>query len=493
MTIRKRLTLWYASLLTVIIVVLCAVIFLVMRVAITADIDTVLDETADLIETNSRFVGLVGVSHGQRYVFELAQLDVFRASGVEVQVWLVEDGQYRLFDSSANLAGFASPLDQYALGSSSVRYGYMTDGSDTVWRVRTGPIWFNEQLVGSIQVAASLHTVSQVSRALFLVMIVTSAATIASSALVSMWLANRMVQPIEEVTRAAQRVVETKDLSVRLPWHGPADELGTLIAVFNRMMERLEHLFGVQRQFAHDISHELRTPLTSISGNLQLIHRYGVDNDSLEAMRADTERMERLINDLLMLARADYGGIQLNLDTLDLDAVVVAAFNQGRLRAKDRPISFVLSVVEPLRVRGDAERIRQALLNLYDNALKFTPDGGSVTTSLKREAGYAVIRVTDTGMGIHADDLPYIFDRFYQSDRARTHTHEDGGFGLGLSIAHWVVDMHGGDIRAESSPGQGTTFIIQLPLLDASPTQDGSHADVTRPRMAAIRRRPPSG
>lgn len=485
MTIRKRLTIWYASLLTVIIVALCAVIFAVMRLAMIADIDKTLDETAVLIETNSRFVGLPIVGQGQHYVFEMGQLDVFRASGVEVQVWLLENNEYRLFGASANLANVTEPLDKQALGVQKERYSYVSDGSSTSWRVRTGPIWHNNELAGNIQVAASMHTVSQVSRALFLVMAACCAATIAGSAVLSMWLADRMVRPIEDVTRAAQRVVETKDLSVRLPWHGPTDELGKLIAVFNRMMERLEQLFGVQRQFAHDISHELRTPLTSISGNLQLLQKYGMDQQSLDAMQADTERMSRLVNDLLMLARADYGGIQINLEPIDLDTVVLSAYNQTHIMSKESGIEFKLDGVEPLRIQADSERIKQVIFNLYDNALKHTTAGGSITTGLYREGDHAVLEVKDTGTGIHPEDLPHIFERFYQGDRARAGSDEKRGFGLGLSISKWIVEAHSGDIRAESTPGIGTTFYVQFPLLDPPP----SHTEVTRPRLVALRRR----
>jgi signal transduction histidine kinase len=496
MTIRKRLTLWYASLLTLIILALCLVIYGVMRVTMQADIDATLSETAMLIETNSRFVRLpLNRPEGQRYLFELALLDVFRASGVEVQVWLSEDGQFRLFDSSANLANYTAPLDGHGLGSTNAHYSYVQipgeDGIGATWRVRTSPIWVNEQIAGSIQVAASMTPIQQTTRALVVVMGACCLVAVISSTLLSMWLAMRMTRPIEDITRAAQRVVETKDLSVRLPWHGPDDELGRLNEVFNRMLERLQHLFGVQQQFVHDISHELRTPLTGISGNLQLIQRYGLDTDSLDAMHADTERMSRLVNDLLLLARADYGGLHVDLAPVDLDGVVLEMFERGRVLAKDRAVSFRLGHIEPLRVNGNSDRLKQVMLNLLDNALKFTPDGGSILTDLYRDSQYAVIAVRDSGVGIKDEDLPHVFNRFYQSDRSRTHT--GGGFGLGLSIVKWIVEAHGGVIRVESQVGGGTSFFVSLPLLDPAPLPEETHTEVTRPRLAAIRRGRPPG
>lgn len=492
MTIRKRLTLWYASLLTFIILVLCVVIYGAMRVTMIAGIDNTLDETAVLIDTNSRFVRLpISFTDGLDYVFKLAHIDVFRASGVEVQVWMLEDAEMRWFDSSVNLANYSEPLDQQSLGSTDIKYSFVDiqgDGGFAAWRVRTSPIWLNDELRGSIQVAVSMQSFQQMTQALLLVMAVCCVAAVAGSALLSMWLAVRMTRPIEDITQAAQRVVETKDLSVRLPWHGPKDELGRLNDVFNRMMERLQHLFRVQQQFVHDISHELRTPLTGISGNVQLIQRYGLDSnmDALEAIQADTDRMSRLVNDLLMLARADYGGLHIDLLPVDLDSVVMTTFDRRRTMSKEGLVTFKMSQMEPLRINGNSDWLTQLLLNLYDNALKFTPDGGSITTSLYSDGQYAMIEVSDTGVGIKTEDLPHVFDRFYQSDRARTHT--GGGFGLGLSIAKWIVDEHGGDIRVESSPGSGTTFSIMLPLLNPPPLPKETHTEVTRPRLPAIRR-----
>lgn len=493
MTIRKRLTLWYASLLTLIILVLCVVIYGVMRLTMIAAIDNTLDETAVLIDTNSRFIRLpINFTEGVEYVFELAHIDVFRASGVEVQVWLrSKDGELRLFDSSANLISYSAPLDKHSLGNTDVKYSFVDIQGESglvAWRVLTSPIWFDDELAGSIQVAVSMQSFQQMTSALLLVMVVCCIAAVTGSALLSMWLAMRMTRPIEDIIQAAQRVVETKDLSVRLPWNGPNDELGRLNDVFNRMLERLQHLFRVQQQFVHDISHELRTPLTGISGNVQIIQRYGLDAnaDALEAIQADTDRMSRLVNDLLMLARADYGGLHIDLLPVDLDAVVMETFDRRRAIARERLVTFKLSQLEPMRIVGNSDWLTQLLLNLYDNALKFTPDGGSITTSLYNDGRYGVIEVSDTGIGIKTEDLPHVFERFYQSDRARTHT--GGGFGLGLSIARWIVDEHGGDIRVESSAGRGTTFFVMLPLLNPPALPKETHSEVTRPRLSAIRR-----
>ncbi len=491
MTIRKRLTFSYASLLTLIIVLVGAVVFLMMRWTLINELDITLDETAELINDNSKFLPLPPTfDRDTPFGIDLPPLDVFRASGVEVQVWLRVDEQWQFIAASANLENYSLPLDDSALGvTQATHHNVSIDGSE--WRVRTSPIYYQDALVGSIQVAGSLHTVNQATKGLLAIILISCGVAVLGSALLSYMLAGRVLQPVEEITRAAAYIAGTKDLSTRLEWHGPMDELGQLNAVFNRMMERLEHLFSVQQRFVADISHELRTPLTGIRGNVEMMKRYGVDEESLQALHEDSERMSHLINDLLLLARADYGGTKIDMHALDLDGVVAAVYGQMQPNAQERGITLSLARVEPLRINGSPDRLKQMLTNLVDNALKFTPSGGTVTLSLRRTGDYAVIRVQDTGMGIPQEDLPRIFDRFYQSDKARTHT---GGFGLGLSIAKWIIDAHKGTVSVSTHVDQGTCFTVSLPLYPAAEGDPqhfiDPHARVTRPRVAISRRSP---
>lgn len=486
MSIRKRLTLWYASLLTFIIVAFSIIVFGMMRWVLINEIDKTLDETAALIN-KSRFVPLPGFEQPQRYGIDLLPLDVFRVSGVEVQVWLLADGEYHFVDSSVNLRDYKFPLDPGSLGAmQNVYHNVDLDGAE--WRVRTSPILSQGRLVGSVQVAGSLQTVHQALRGLLVVIAASCAGAIVGAFLLSMWLAGRVVEPIKDITQAAAYIAGTKDLSTRLEWRGPMDELGKLNAVFNQMMARLEQMFSVQQRFVADISHELRTPLTGIRGNVEMIKRYGLDSDSIDAIHAEVERMSRLVNDLLLLARADYGSLQIDLYPLDLDTVVIEATQAGRSLASQRNVNMKLTDIEPLRVNGNADRIKQVLLNLIDNAVKFTPAGGTVSVSLTREGHNALLTIHDTGIGIAPDELQRIFDRFYQSDPARTHV--GGGFGLGLSIAKWIVEAHQGTISVESQPNVGTCFSIRIPLYGVQIPRDtdGSHTRATKTRVAISRR-----
>ncbi len=491
MTIRKRLTLWYAALLTAIIILFGTITFGVMRFTMVNNIDESLNETARLVLNNSRMgpVPMFGVDN--EINIELAELDVFRASGVYVQAWLTRDDGFHLAGQSRKLGTFDDPLDPHAIGFSETGNHYSTVNiAGAELRVLTKAIYFQGSsglnVVGNIQVAADMATIQEASDLFLLVMLFSSGIAIIGAMALSLWFSHRALKPIEEITRAAAQIAGTEDLKTRLNWDGPNDELGQLISVFNRMMGRLENLFSVQRRFIGDISHELRTPLTAIRGNLDIIRRYGMDPIALEAMQTESERMSRLINDLLMLARADYGGISVDLFPVDLDRVVMETYEQSKVLAKDRDLMILLTECHEVRVNGNGDRIKQTLYNLITNSLKFTDDGGTITIGLRQVANSAIITVSDTGIGIAANDLEHVFERFYQSDTSRTHAHQGDGFGLGLSIAKWIVDAHHGTISARSELGQGTTFTITLPVHKESNNADDSHTSITRPRIPLI-------
>jgi len=211
------------------------------------------------------------------------------------------------------------------------------------------------------------------------------------------------------------------------------------------------------------VSHELRTPLTAIRGNLDLAKRYGMDDMSLDAMQSETARMSRMVDDLLLLARADYGNLTIEMSEIDLDTVVSDVFKEARILVKDRKLLVRIHQIEPIRLKGNADRLKQLLLNLIGNAIKFTPDGGQIGLSLYHAGNEAILQVSDTGIGIEAEDLTHIFDRFYQADISRTRTTNTGGAGLGLSIAKWIVEAHGGTIDVKSTPNVQTVFTVHLP------------------------------
>jgi signal transduction histidine kinase len=288
------------------------------------------------------------------------------------------------------------------------------------------------------------------------------------------FLAARALAPIADITRTALQISRADDLGRRIEYHGPPDEVGRLAGAFNHMLARLERLFGAQQRVIADISHELRTPLTTVRANLDLIRRMGADDTSLDAIQGETERMTRLVGDLMLQAQLDAGELPIRHEPVQLDDLLLDLYRQARTIAGGK-LEVVLGEEDQVCVLGDPDRLRQLLLNLVDNAVKYTPPGGRVTLGLARAAGFARVTVRDTGGGIPPEELPFIFDRFYRIDKARSRPPTppasgeqggsgQGGAGLGLSIAQSIAQAHGGNISVESAPGQGTTFTVTLPV-----------------------------
>ncbi len=280
------------------------------------------------------------------------------------------------------------------------------------------------------------------------------------------WLSRRALAPVDEMTAAARRV-SLDDLGARLPVPPHGDELSRLGQAWNEMLDRLEHSAGRLRQFTADASHELRTPLAVMRTTAELALRHERTpeeyREALAGVRLGTEEMTRMIENLLELARADAGQLPVSRTKQDLSAVVDEAAAHVRPLAEQKAIRIESSSQGQLAVSGDRGLLRRLLLIVLDNALKFTPRQGRIAIRAFREGPACVVEVTDNGCGIAPQDLPRIFDRFYQADAARS----GGGSGLGLAIAQWIVLSHRGTIQAESEPGQGTRVRIALPAAGA--------------------------
>jgi signal transduction histidine kinase len=234
-----------------------------------------LDDTARLITINSRLVPVTTFGGPPQIEIELASLNLFQGSGVIVQAWEINEDAPVLKGSSAYGAELERALAPGALGSLQIQHTNVIINGVNL-RVITTPIMIGDRLVGNIQVADDLATVNRATDKLLLVMIGGCAIAIVGAAMISMWFSHHALKPIDDITQAASGIVGANDLSTRLDWDGPSDELGRLVSVFNQMMERIQHLFSVQQRFIADISHELRTPLTSIRGNMELSRRYGM-------------------------------------------------------------------------------------------------------------------------------------------------------------------------------------------------------------------------
>lgn len=365
---------------------------------------------------------------------------------------------------SSNLSDFQGLLDPDGLRSENY-YG-VVEHSGTTMRVLTAPLVANRSgnsvIVGHFQVARMLDNFESFNRLLIVALIIGSVAA-AASLLLAIWLTPSLFRPLEDIAVVAQQITRADDLSRRVPDADRTDEIGDLARSINQTLERLERLFRAQQRFLADVSHELRTPLTAVRGNVDLMLRMGnTDTESLIAIQDEVARMTRLVGDLLLLARADAGGLPLASQPVELDGLFIDVYQSVGLSQKRVKVSVI--EVDQVKVKGDADRLKQLLINLVDNAIKYTPSGGEVRLSLSKTEEWAQLTVADTGIGIPEEDLPYIFDRFYRVDKARSRA--QGGSGLGLSIAKWIAQAHGGDIRASSKVGEGTSFKITLPVYE---------------------------
>ena len=283
-------------------------------------------------------------------------------------------------------------------------------------------------------------------------------------------LTRRALRPISEITSKAERI-SSLNLSERLPAPKSDDEVERLSLALNGMIERLEKAFHYLNRFSADASHELRTPLTILRGELELIaHRSDTPEDIRETIRTaleETDRLTKITESLLVVSRLDAGEMQMDHSHFDLARLAGSTADQMRLLAEDKNIALTCKLDQRLDIEGDAPRLKQVIVNLLDNAIKFTPAGGEVTISAGTENDRAMLAISDTGPGIQADSITRIFERFYRAEKARTRKH--GGVGLGLSIARAICRSHGGDIQVESVDGKGSRFRIDLPIVRKAP------------------------
>jgi heavy metal sensor kinase len=279
------------------------------------------------------------------------------------------------------------------------------------------------------------------------------------------WISRRALAPVDAISRAANRI-SIENLSERLQVPRTGDQLQRLSETLNAMLARLEGSVRRMAQFTADASHELRAPVSLIrtTAEIAAMNRDRPATEYLTALdeiQEEAERTSQVVDSLMLLARADSAKETLECVSVDAATVVRNAAEQGERLARSRGVGFVLKLpADAIPVHADPDSLRRALLILMDNAAKYTPEGGSIEVGLERRDGQAVAYVSDTGIGIAEADLPHVFDRFWRADKARSR--EQGGAGLGLSIAKWIVDIHGGTLTARSEPGKGSVFEVRL-------------------------------
>lgn len=302
---------------------------------------------------------------------------------------------------------------------------------------------------------------------LFYPMVITVPLLLLLSALIAWLMSSSALQPVERLISDLEAIQDGRSLHRRLPVDSDENEIDRLSSTINAMVARLESSFAALRRFTADASHELKTPLTVLRADIERVMQSpGLAEDQLpplEEALAETTRMADLVDSLLTLARADEGRFDLHREHVELEPMVQEVLETAQILGEGANVEVTLERADPVAIEGDPVRLRQLFLNLATNAVKYTPAKGSVRIALEDRGDHAAFLVQDTGVGIAAADLPFIFDRFWRADRVRSRG-ERGGVGLGLSIAQWIAHAHGGFISVGSRLGRGTTFTVTLPL-----------------------------
>jgi heavy metal sensor kinase len=325
-----------------------------------------------------------------------------------------------------------------------------------------------------IEVGAAYEQVEAVLRGLLIALALGLPLSVAVVVGGGYLLMRRALKPVDEIARGAEQIT-SRNLGLRLPVADTGDEIERLSIALNRMIARLDESFQYIQRFTADASHELRTPLTILRGDLEAIaqrpqypqnpQHTGLDSETRDAVGSlleETERLSRIIESLLAISRLDAGEAQMEHVKFDLAELAATTTEQMRLLAEDKNVSLLCETYDPVEVEGDRARLKQVVVNLLDNAIKYTREGGEARVSVRSENAHALLEVADTGIGIPAEALPHLFERFYRVDRARSR--QMGGVGLGLAIVKSIVAAHGGQVTVESAEGRGSRFRVKLPL-----------------------------
>jgi len=457
--IRWRLTLWFSLILCATSILSGVVIYIIMQETLNAAVDD------NLRAYSARVHGILDTEE----IPEPLDYEVIRSSlpyefASPVTYIVVIDTNSNVVVKSDNLGEQELPFDPILVargfeGETAIDTIYAGDGARV--RLMVSPLFLQNEVL-LLEVGQSLYdvdaTMNQVRWAILGGILVTLVLVGISGGVI----VRRALSPVEQITRTAQSIESSSDLSRRVGYTGPKDEIGRLATTFDHMIGHLHKVFESQKNFIADASHDLRGPLTVIRGNLDLLKRNLSEQErqeSLRAMEIETDRMGELVNDLLLLAEVESEQME-RQEVVSLREILLTGLKRAQRTGGNRKV--VIDQQEDLSIMGHVYRLGQLLENLIDNAIKYTPEGGTITLSLFRDGDWARMEVADTGAGIAPEHLPHIFDRFYRVGKARTRAR--GGSGLGLAIVRGIAEQHGGKVTVTSDSGKGSTFTVWLRL-----------------------------
>lgn len=468
MSLRSRLTLLYSTVLGTTLLLMALLLYVFMASNLMAGVDKEIAQQSREVLLSIRIV--------DRFPFPLEEVvlpdvDVFAAPDTYLQV---VNTRGKIIARSQNLAGQSLPFSLRTItkGQDGKEFYQTFRYENARLRVINHPLIIKGNYLGIIQVGRSLIAVDQALNRLKLLLIIGSFLAIAVAATSGWYLSKVALRPVTEISKIATEIAKTGDMTRRINYRGPKDELGHLADTFDAMVSKLEKAYqrlqeshSAQKRFVADASHELRTPLTTIRGNVEFLQKIGnsdpeITKDILKDIESEAERMSRLIQDMLALARAD-AGFQLQKSPQSLHEILIKVIRSvERWDVSQTFLTADLDKAKGITVNANKDYLQEAFFILLDNAFKYTPPEGKVTLEVLENPQEVGIAVRDTGIGISPDNLENIFKRFYRVDPSR----KKGGTGLGLAICKWIVEQHEGRIEVESEPGKGSTFTIWLPI-----------------------------
>ncbi len=455
MSVRLRLTLWYAGLTALALILSSLALYVVLQQALTAETDSFLESKARDLAASTQIVG------GPLYAeVRLPDLDRFVEADVYAQV-INKDGN--VLDESMSMDAAGLPMDPNAVavalrGQTSVQT--VTIRGLHI-RVYTTAFYVHQNQPLVLEVGRNFQPIEDTLNWLQRALAIGDLILVALASGVGWWIAGWSLRPIARITKTVQSIGDSQRLDQRVEYHGPTDQIGELVYTFNRMLDRLEASIAAQRRFIADASHELRTPLTTLRLNVELLRRDRSAEpperaEVLDDVASELDRLARLAQGLLDLARAD-AGLHLEKQLVRADEIVREVYHQVKPTANG--VALHVADLVPINLYANPDYLKQLLLTLVDNALKYTDSGGQVRLDVERDDRWVKFVVSDTGRGIASEDLPHIFERFYRARSVR----RQRGTGLGLAVAQWIAREHGGHIAVQSEPGRGSSFTVWLP------------------------------
>jgi heavy metal sensor kinase len=464
LTLRSRLTLVYAGVFGTVLIALAIASFRAFAYQLDADV------TANLMELTSGLHGYVRFIGGAPSI-------VFDSTDPAQAAFVAEATRYyAVFDvASGELITQSDAFAPLGLEFTTAEVRQFRD-APVNFDVQTdyGRVRLSNSVITQpgghqylLQVGASLAAMDHVLHRFTVLLMVSVPAALLIATAVGRWMAGVALRPLTRVAEAA-RPIDITDLQRRLPVRGANDELDAVANAFNDTLARLERAVAEMRQFSTALAHEIRTPLAALRSGIEtaMLERPGEEAQRrLAGQLEEIDKLKRMIGQILTVARAEAGEIRLARSTVDVGAIVSSIVEQVEPVAAAKGVELSCERAEAVLVEGDAEWLKRVVLNLLDNAIKFTLPGGRVVIAVERQDGSAHVTVRDSGLGIPEDAQPQIFEPFFRADPARSIGGD--GVGLGLSLARWIVARHNGTIDVKSAPGHGSTFTVRLPV--ASP------------------------